>query len=99
MNNISIDVVSSVVLAGCSSNLNVGHYVLASFFFIPAMLIILIDTIDFSHFMPLSLTLTLAGGHKVSAKQNPHGFIFIHTCQLMLKKFKLNILILLLSEI
>ena len=30
----------------------------------------LIGTIDFYHFIPLSLTLTLPGGHKVSAKQN-----------------------------
>ena len=29
-----------------------------------------IGTIDLYHFIPLSLTLTLAGGHKVSAKQN-----------------------------
>ena len=30
----------------------------------------LIGTIDFYHFIPLWLTLTFAGGHKVSAKQN-----------------------------
>ena len=30
----------------------------------------LVDTIDFSHSIPLSLILTLAGGHKVSTKQN-----------------------------
>ena len=36
-------------------------------FFIPAMLI---DTFDFNHFIPLSLTLTLLGGHEVSEKQN-----------------------------
>ena len=30
----------------------------------------LLDTIDFYHFIPLSLTWTLAGDHKVSAKQN-----------------------------
>ena len=30
----------------------------------------LIGNIDFYHFIPLSLTLTLLGGHKVSAKQN-----------------------------
>ena len=30
----------------------------------------LIGTIDFYHFVPLSLTLTLPGGDKVSAKQN-----------------------------
>ena len=35
-------------------------------FLLPAMLI---GTIDFYHFMPLSLTLTLPGAHKVSTKQ------------------------------
>ena len=53
----------------CGKNFNVGHY--AQFFqpnvFIPAMLI---DTIDFCHPIPLSLTLTMAGGHKVIAKQS-----------------------------
>ena len=34
-------------------------------FVVPAMFV---GTIDFYHFIPLSLTLTLAGGHKVSAK-------------------------------
>ena len=37
------------------------------FFFIAAMLI---GTIDFYHFVPLSLILILPGGHKVNAKQN-----------------------------
>ena len=36
-------------------------------FVLPAMFL---GTIDFNHFIPLSLTLTLPGGHKVSAKQN-----------------------------
>ena len=63
---------------------------------IPAMLI---GAIDFSHFIPLSQTLTLAWGHKV-CKAKPLGFIFSHTFQLIrikfdvvLKQFKLNILI------
>ena len=43
----------------------------------------LIDTIDFHHFIPLLLTLTLSGGHKVSAKAKPLGFIFSHTFQQM----------------
>ena len=30
----------------------------------------LVGTIDFYHYIPLSLTLTLPGGHKVNAKQN-----------------------------
>ena len=34
------------------------------------MLILVIGTIDFYHFIPLSVTLTLLGGHKVSAKEN-----------------------------
>ena len=48
-------------------NYNVWRYMETSF--IPAMLI---GTIDFHHFMPLSVAfnLTLAGGHKVSVKQN-----------------------------
>ena len=37
------------------------------FFFLAAMLI---GTIDFCHFIPLSMALTLAGSHKVSTKQN-----------------------------
>ena len=49
-------------------NFNVIHYTqtFQPNVFIPAQLI---GTIDFYHFMPLSLTLS-QGGHKVSAKQN-----------------------------
>ena len=49
-------------------NFKVGYYMQTSRpnLFIPA---ILIGTIDFYHFILLSLTLTLPGGHKVSAKQ------------------------------
>ena len=61
-------------LAGQSSNLhdrklNIGHYMQTCEpnLFIPAMLI---GTIDFCHFIPFSLNLTLPGGHKVKAKQN-----------------------------
>ena len=61
-------------LSGCwailrGKNFNILHYrqTVHSNFFIPVMLL---DTIDFYHFIPLSLTLTLPGGHKVSAKQN-----------------------------
>ena len=71
--------------------------------FQPAMII---GTIDLYYFIPLSLTLTLARGHKISAKHKPHGFIFSHTFQLIrmksdmvLKQFKLNSLTLLLNEI
>ena len=38
------------------------------FFFIPA---IVVGIINFYHFVPPLLTLTLLGDHKVSAKQNP----------------------------
>ena len=53
----------SAVLYG--KNFNVGHYTQTFYpqFFIPA---ILIGTIDFDHFILLSLTL----GYKVSMKQN-----------------------------
>ena len=37
--------------------------------FIPVMLIV-ISNIEFYHVILLSVTLTMAGGHKVSAKQN-----------------------------
>ena len=40
---------------------------------IPAMLI---GTIGLFDFIPLSLTVILVGGHKVSAKQKPLVFIF-----------------------
>ena len=48
-------------------NFNVGHCTQAVLptFFILAMLI---GTIDFYHFMPHLLTLTLPEGHKVNAK-------------------------------
>ena len=61
-------------------------------------------TIDFYCFIPLSLTVTLAGRHKVSAKQNLLAS-FIHTLfklirmkfDMVLEQFKLNILILVLT--
>ena len=48
---------------------NIGHYTqtVQPNLFIPAMLI---GTIDFYHFILLSLTLILPGGHMVSIKQN-----------------------------
>ena len=62
----------------------------------------LIGIIDFYHFIPLLLILTLFGIHKVSAKQN----LFSHTFHLIRMKFdvgmdqfKLIILGLLLSKI
>ena len=50
-------------------NFNVGHYTqtFQPNFFTPA---IHIGNIDFYHFIPLSLTLTLCGGHKVNTVQN-----------------------------
>ena len=65
-----MDVQSRVCPANLAwQNFNIGHYTqtLQPFFFIPTMHI---GTIDFYHFIPLSVALTLAGGHKVSAKQN-----------------------------
>ena len=64
-------------------------------FVIPAMLI---GTFDFYYFIPLSLTLTLYEGRKVSTKQNLFiGYIFSHTFHLIrlkfdvvMKQFKLN---------
>ena len=64
----------------------------------------LIGTIDFYHFMLFSLILILPGDHKVKSK--PLHFIISHTFQLIgvefdliLRQFKLNILIPLLSEV
>ena len=63
-------------------------------------------TIDFYHFIPLSVTLTLNRGHRVSAKLKPVGFIFSLTFQQIRMKFntvvkqvELNILIVVLSGI
>ena len=53
--------------------------------FIPA---IVKGTIDCYQFIPLSVTYTLAGGHKVSTKQN----IFSHTFQLMSMWFDMVLL-------
>ena len=68
-------------------------------FYMPA---VLIGTIDFHHFVPLSLTLTLPWGHKVSVKPNLN---LLHTFHLIRMKFdvmrhyKLIILTLLLNKI
>ena len=53
----------------CGKNFNIGHHTqtVQPSFYIPTMLI---GTIDFNHFIPLSLTLTLPGGHMISAKEN-----------------------------
>ena len=75
MTDIWIYVMSCVWLAGappgclCCKNLNVGHY-MQTFqpnFVISAMLK---GTTDFYHFIPLSLTLTVAGDYKVSTNEN-----------------------------
>ena len=65
-----------------------------------------IGTNDFNHFIPLSLTLIFTGESQGQHKAKPIGFIFSQTFQLIrmkfnvvLKQFKQNILILLLSEI
>ena len=57
--------VSSCLLVLHGKNFKVGQY-MQSFqpdFVIPSMLI---DTSDIYYFIPLSVTLTLAGGHKIS---------------------------------
>ena len=86
-------------------NFNIGHYMqtVPPNVFIPAMLI---GTTDFYHFIPLSLSLTLPGGHSISTKQKPIGFIFLNTFHLIMIKFdvvttqfKPNILRLLLIKI
>ena len=53
--------------------LGITHKQFNQFIFLPAMLI---RTIAFYHYVPLSLTLTLPGGHKVSAKQNVLASVF-----------------------
>ena len=83
-----------------AKNFNVRRY-MHSFrpnCFIPAMRA---GTIDFRHFMRLSLILTLTGSHKVSAKQNLScAFQLIRMkIDMASKYFKSNILIILLSEI
>ena len=60
----------------------------------------LICTIDFYHFAPVKVTITLAVGHKVSTKQNNYvTIIFCEEGEMVLKQFHWNILILLLNEI
>ena len=50
-------------------NFNTGRYMqtVQPNFLIPAMLV---GSVDFYHFIPLSVTMTSAGGHKVSTKQD-----------------------------
>ena len=72
MSNIWVYVISHVRLAGQPSCVaktlildNTCRLLPNSF--VPAMLI---GTIDFCHFIPLSVTVTLAGGHMVSTELN-----------------------------
>ena len=85
-----------------AKTLNIGHITqtFQPVSFIPAMLI---STIGLYHCALLSVTMTLAEGHKVYRK--PVGFIFspasqliLITLDMVLKYFKLNILMLLESE-
>ena len=71
---LSVHLVSQQPAHLCGRNLSVGHYVqtLQLNLFISAMLL---GTVDFSHFIPLSLILILAGGHEVRGKQD-FGFVF-----------------------
>ena len=102
-----ISVMSHFLLAGWSSIhtewQKLHHWTLCRNIFIPAKLR---GTIGFYHIRPLSLTLTLAGGHKVSTKQNllalfSHALFNWFGWNLIWcwSNFKLNTLILLLSEI
>ena len=67
-----IYVMICVRLAGQhSKNFNSGHHMqTVQSNFLVCIADSLIGTIYFYHFIPLSLALTLPGGHKVSAKQN-----------------------------
>ena len=114
MSSVWIYIISCICVAGhCLSgqlsfmhgkNFNIGQYSQSfqPMFFIPAMLI---GTIDFYHFIPLSVTLIMAEVHKVSSKQDLLA-LFTHTFfqqngmkfGMVMKQFKLNILWLLLNE-
>ena len=77
MSNISVDLCNELCSSGHPAGslscivetlrLDIARKGVNQFFFIPAMLI---STIDSYHFVPLSLTLTLPGGHRVSVMQN-----------------------------
>ena len=67
--------------------LDITYKLFNQFLFIPAMLI---DTIDFYHFILLPLTLTLAGGHKISAKQNLWAWF---SCTFKLIRMKFNMVL------
>ena len=58
----------------------------------------LMNTIHFYHFIPLSLILTLPRGHKVSAKEKLLASFFFINFSTDQDEIKLNILKLLLSE-
>ena len=107
MSNIWIYVMNHVCRAGQQSScmakalmFDIVH-IFRPNLFIPVMLI---GTIDFYYFIPLT-DLDLAWVSQDQCKAKPLGFIFSYTFQLIrmkfiivLKQFKLNILILLLSE-
>ena len=116
----SICVISCVQLADSlfciakTLTLDIARTLCNQFVFLPAILILVIGTMDFYYHCidppthpPLSVTLTLAWGCKVSAcKAKPVGFNLSHTFQLtrmkfdlILMQFKLRILILVLNEI
>ena len=59
--------------------------------FIPIMLIGTIDLYHFNIFIPLSVTLTLAGRSQGQCKAKPVEFIFMHTFQLNGLKFHMAI--------
>ena len=55
------------------------------------VLAVLIGTIDFCDFMPLSMTLTLAGAQG-QHKTKPISIIFSHTFHLIEMKFEVNLM-------
>ena len=66
----------------------------------------LTDNLDFYHLMPFLLTLTLFWGSQGQCKATFLGFIFLHAFQVIrvefgvvLKLFKLNVLVVHMSEI
>ena len=87
-----------------SFGINIGHCMqtFQPYLFMPCLKALLTSI----HSIPLCMTLTMAGGHKVSAKQN---LLASSSCtffcwsewkfDMVLKQFKLNVLILNLSEI
>ena len=69
-----------------SKNVNVGHYesTFQPFFFVPAMLI---GTIGLPFYVTFTGLDPLTGCYKICKKQQPLGFIFSHSFQLIRMEF------------